>query len=101
MEYKDELRLRLIQAGIEPTEDIIRFIDLETIPLKAKLFEQNTLIADRVETAIDSFLSTIKIVHSHLDNQLMYGYCSNGSYEMQSIDIKELSEHIIEQLKEQ
>lgn len=34
----DELRLRLIQYGIEPTEDIIRFIDLETIPLKAELF---------------------------------------------------------------
>lgn len=44
MEYKDELRLRLIQAGIEPTEDIIRFIDLETIPLKANLFEQDGLI---------------------------------------------------------
>lgn len=44
MEYKDELKLRLIQYGIEPTEDIIRFIDLETIPLKAMLFKQSQLL---------------------------------------------------------
>jgi hypothetical protein len=38
MEYKDELTLRLIKAGIEPTEELLRFIDLETIPLKSELF---------------------------------------------------------------
>ncbi len=39
MEYKDELAIRLQQYGIEPNEDIIRFIDLETIPLKAEIMK--------------------------------------------------------------
>lgn len=38
MNYKDELSIRLLQSGIEPTDAILRFIDLETIPLKAKIF---------------------------------------------------------------
>lgn len=50
MEYKDGLRLRLIQAGIEPTEDIIRFIELETIPLKAELFIKRGDIIEWDET---------------------------------------------------
>ena len=38
MTYKDELTIKLQQFGVEPTDAILRFIDLETIPLKSKIF---------------------------------------------------------------
>lgn len=46
MNYKDELKIKLLQFGIEPTDSILRFIDLETIPLKAKIFELKQSISE-------------------------------------------------------
>lgn len=56
MEYKDELTIRLQQSGIEPTEQLLSFIDLETIPLKAKLFSMNT---DNAEFNVSDLLQII------------------------------------------
>jgi virulence-associated protein VagC len=45
MTYKDELTIKLQQFGIEPTDSILRFIDLETIPLKAKIFDLSAALS--------------------------------------------------------
>lgn len=91
MTYKDDLTYRLYQIGIEPTEGLLRFIELEVIPLKSKLFE---LRVDNIQLKIEQFLENIKIGVSPIPNELMYGYCSNGSYELKDVDIKELSKFI-------
>lgn len=44
MKYKDDLATRLTKARIEPTDELLRFIDLEVIPLKAKLFQTHQLL---------------------------------------------------------
>lgn len=46
MTYKDELFFKLKAAGIKPTEEIINFIDLETIPLKSELFIKRGEVVD-------------------------------------------------------
>ena len=60
MEYRDELKLRLIQYDIEPTENIVRFIDLETIPLKSYIMELRENIEDLIMTSDRSYEDTRK-----------------------------------------
>lgn len=75
---------------------------LTFIPGKAEWYLQENVIewldesddSKRIESAIEIFLSKIKVRHSHKEKELLYGYCGNGEYELYNVDIKELSEFI-------
>jgi len=57
MTYKDELTIKLQQFGIEPTDAILRFIDLETIPLKAKIFNLTSALSKAEDKGDNGWIS--------------------------------------------
>ena len=57
---------------------------------------------EQIIKSIESYLDSMKgnIRHSHLSNELLYGYCRNGEYDLKDVDVDELAEHILNDLIE-